>query len=969
MEPGVDPFFVVHHLVESIRQTTEAIVWGENNDETIFDLFCERQALAGFISALLSQSTPQPIKVQLLQTLSILVQNARRDTSFFYLLSGGFLNTLLAGALDSEDDEVGYVYGALDLHDEEVLSYFVTFVKGLALRLDGGSAQLCVDERSPPSAAQGFPLFAQAVRFTTHREMMVRTAARMALLSLLRISHPKVRSHTVEAARGMLVPSLVRAFSVAWAAAGTAVQLGDVGTLQVVFEAEQDLLEFFNDLMLLDITPICEALARGFLFAGLLPLLSVLAPSPHSTPASIDAGADSEVLEPAQRALVANVAQHVLAAHSTSGESLSRRVSNSSRNSSQNDAGGREEEPSDTSPVSPSRMTMRMVTCQEDAEGIRPGVAASCRLVSADGSSVKMGAPTASVAVRAAAACARTLGTHRSIVEPLAKALSRSTPSPHLRAPVLLWPSLPRMVAKGVHSPGAEGCNLIAAFQGTGSWASNSRSSECGGKDSFAESPGRPGPNSPATSPSKSPKSAVLKAVAEGGADTAAGCGEDEVLVPNPFRHALLALISDSQRGAAPPEAPIVAWAMLELQAVLPRWLQEGVGLLPRRTASRSQSVCEATPSNIDVAGSGAEDEVALPVHLVHAVRTGARLPRIAQRAVTSALVDLLSPPRARGARLQAAAIATEALQEALKLFRENLAQSSEDGGGADALAAFLEEWEWQRHRNTPIDLPATCGGAQCLLRTGRAVVDLQSPAPVPSHAARALLTLRRLCADLTALSEEGPQAEPDLSAGGSSCSPGSKARNSSVSAAGDGLESLSTGEGSASSGTAVALGSLSEATEIIECVEPKDEGGTPGVQYTSSRCLVLHPTLLLITEPPIGDGGVAVVRVRMPVWQVVSSIDAVDPHVLTISTTTSTAELGELGKRRLVLHFPELGGSARALMHIEGCRAREVKRLMAQLEFFIDTIAQEVDAFSNGAAAFKHSITTDGLEDLLKST
>jgi len=379
--------------------------------------------------------------------------------------------------------------------------------------------------------------------------------------------------------------------------------------------------------------------------------------------------------------------------------------------------------------------------------------------------------------------------------------------------------------------------------------------------------------------------------------------------------------------------------------------------------------VSEASPSNIEVIGNATEDEVALPVYLVHAVRTGARLPRIAQRAVTSALVDLLSPPRARGARLQAAAIATEALQEALTLFRENLAQSNEDGGGVDALAAFLEEWEWQRHRDSPIDLPATCGGAQCLLRTGNAVVELQGPASVASHAARALLTLRRLCADLIALSEEGPQAEPDLSAGGGGSSPGGKfTRSRSVSAAGDIVESLSTGEGSASSGTALALGSLSEATEIIECVEPRDEGGSAGVQYTSSRALVLHPTLLLITEPPIGDGGVAVVRVRMPVWQVVSSIDAVDPHVLSISTTTSIGELGELGKRRMVLHFPELGGSARALMHIEGCRAREVKRLLAQLEVFIDTIAQEVVAFSSGAASFKHSIISDGLEDLLKS-
>lgn len=69
-------------LVEAIRQSTEALVWGERHDAALFDLFCEHHMLAAFVIALRTV-IPCQVKVQILQTISILVQNARRTTSFF----------------------------------------------------------------------------------------------------------------------------------------------------------------------------------------------------------------------------------------------------------------------------------------------------------------------------------------------------------------------------------------------------------------------------------------------------------------------------------------------------------------------------------------------------------------------------------------------------------------------------------------------------------------------------------------------------------------------------------------------------------------------------------------------------------------------------------------------------------------------------------------------------------------------
>jgi hypothetical protein len=72
-------------LVESMQQATEALVWGERHDASLFDLFCEHRMLAAFVTALRAV-IPVQVKVQILQTLSILVQNARRTTSFFFLI-------------------------------------------------------------------------------------------------------------------------------------------------------------------------------------------------------------------------------------------------------------------------------------------------------------------------------------------------------------------------------------------------------------------------------------------------------------------------------------------------------------------------------------------------------------------------------------------------------------------------------------------------------------------------------------------------------------------------------------------------------------------------------------------------------------------------------------------------------------------------------------------------------------------
>ena len=58
---------------------------------------------------------------KLLQTLNILFENLRHETSLFYLLSNNHVNSILTGKFDFED--------------EELLAYYISFLKTLSLRL------------------------------------------------------------------------------------------------------------------------------------------------------------------------------------------------------------------------------------------------------------------------------------------------------------------------------------------------------------------------------------------------------------------------------------------------------------------------------------------------------------------------------------------------------------------------------------------------------------------------------------------------------------------------------------------------------------------------------------------------------------------------------------------------------------------------------------------------------------------
>ena len=78
------------HLVETFREIAELMIYGDQNDPSFFDLFVELKVMS-HISRFVKQSGSRPgsskLTLQLLQTLSIMIQNTREETSLFYLFS------------------------------------------------------------------------------------------------------------------------------------------------------------------------------------------------------------------------------------------------------------------------------------------------------------------------------------------------------------------------------------------------------------------------------------------------------------------------------------------------------------------------------------------------------------------------------------------------------------------------------------------------------------------------------------------------------------------------------------------------------------------------------------------------------------------------------------------------------------------------------------------------------------------
>ncbi|KAM9843347.1 protein CLEC16A [Aulostomus maculatus] len=156
-------------LVETIRSITEILIWGDQNDSSVFDFFLEKNMFAFFLN-ILRQKSGRYVCVQLLQTLNILFENISHETSLYYLLSNNHVNSIIVHKFD--------------FSDEEIMAYYISFLKTLSLKLNNHTVHFFYNEHT-----NDFALYTEAIKFFNHPESMVRIAVRTITLNVYKVDN------------------------------------------------------------------------------------------------------------------------------------------------------------------------------------------------------------------------------------------------------------------------------------------------------------------------------------------------------------------------------------------------------------------------------------------------------------------------------------------------------------------------------------------------------------------------------------------------------------------------------------------------------------------------------------------------------------------------------------------------------------------------------------------------------------
>eukprot|EP00210_Caulerpa_lentillifera_P008086 g7720.t1 len=165
-------------LVESLRSITEVLIWGDQHNSEIFQVFIEENGLRRFLRLIQRRSNRRgSIAVQVLQSLAMLVQNIRNQRNLLRLLSS---------------EAIGQVIELeLDFSDEEVLCFFVSFLKSVTMRLDHTNVELFI-KKIRRTEDRIMPLFSRASELLYNHESMVRKAMRTITLTLMSMKDDRI---------------------------------------------------------------------------------------------------------------------------------------------------------------------------------------------------------------------------------------------------------------------------------------------------------------------------------------------------------------------------------------------------------------------------------------------------------------------------------------------------------------------------------------------------------------------------------------------------------------------------------------------------------------------------------------------------------------------------------------------------------------------------------------------------------
>ncbi|CAL1397853.1 unnamed protein product [Linum trigynum] len=157
-------------VVEALRSIAELITYGDQHNSSFFEFFMEKQVMGEFVR-MLQISKSMIISLQILQTMSIMIQNLRTEHAIYYMFSNEYINFLIT-----------YKF---DFRNEELLSYYMSFLRAISGKLNKSTISLLVKTQNENIVS--FPLYVEAIQYAFHEESMIRTAVRALTLNIYHV--------------------------------------------------------------------------------------------------------------------------------------------------------------------------------------------------------------------------------------------------------------------------------------------------------------------------------------------------------------------------------------------------------------------------------------------------------------------------------------------------------------------------------------------------------------------------------------------------------------------------------------------------------------------------------------------------------------------------------------------------------------------------------------------------------------
>ncbi|CAD8156669.1 unnamed protein product [Paramecium octaurelia] len=163
-------------ITNLIQKLSNFYVIGDHQNQDIFDYLAENNILALFYDKIINLSTQQLCYI--ISRLSFIISNLKQPLNITYLLSNSVLND--------------FVIHQYDFSNQEMVDYYVNFLKIIAIRIDRENIFLYFNFRYP-----SFPLLWEAQKFINYPDVLVSNTIKVIILSLSKLFNLSQDSDTL----------------------------------------------------------------------------------------------------------------------------------------------------------------------------------------------------------------------------------------------------------------------------------------------------------------------------------------------------------------------------------------------------------------------------------------------------------------------------------------------------------------------------------------------------------------------------------------------------------------------------------------------------------------------------------------------------------------------------------------------------------------------------------------------------